>query len=156
MILPPPAAPAGLDFDERFVPQADPEPEYVHFYRYLAQPDLVRGRQGLDIASGEGCGGCYPAQTAAQVTGVDVAQKAVDHAARRYVRLNLRCSCGDYRVIPLPDASVGVMAHFHRQEHFTEHDVFLAELRRVLPQGGVLVISTPETDRHAGSQKPRP
>ncbi len=68
---------------------------------------------------------------------------AVDHARRSYYAQNLRFTCGDATEIPLPDASIDVVACFETIEHVGEHDRLLDELRRVLVPGGVLVISSP-------------
>ena len=45
--------------------------------------------------------------------------------------------------IPLEDASVDVVVSFETIEHLAEHEEMLAEIRRVLRQDGVLLISSP-------------
>lgn len=152
MIKTPRSTDQTLDFSgERFIPGADPDSETLHYHRYLAATDLVAGKQVLDIASGEGFGSWFLSQTAAGVTGVDISAEAVAHAARRYGHDGLRYLQGDCRDIPMPDASVDVIVSFETLEHISEHDAFMAEIRRVLRPGGFLLISTPDLDGYNAS-----
>jgi O-antigen biosynthesis protein len=141
-----------LDYDgERFVPGADPDSETLHFHRYLALLDIVKDRDVLDIASGEGFGSWFLHKTARSVVGVDIAAKAVDHAARRYGNDRLSFIVGNCSAIPLPDHSVDVVVSFETIEHITDHAGFLAEVRRVLRTDGVFVVSTPDKDGYGAS-----
>lgn len=152
MIKLPPFTDQVPDFlGERFVPGTDPDSEMLHYHRYLAATGLVRGKQVLDIASGEGFGSWFLAQSAAEVTGVDISAAAVAHATRRYGHDSLRYFQGDCRAIPLPDASVDVVVSFETLEHISEHEVFMTEIQRVLRPGGVLLISTPDLEGYNAS-----
>lgn len=133
-----------LDFTgERFLPEVRGAIFYEHWHRYAAVTPLVTGKRVLDAASGEGYGSFLLAQAAAQVTGVDLAPDAVAHAARRYVRDNLRYVAGSVTALPLPSASVDVVVSFETIEHLEAQAGMLAEFRRVLLPDGVLVISSP-------------
>ena len=120
--------------------------EYEHLHRYLFARDLCRGRDVLDIASGEGYGAALISQTARSVVGVEIDEASVHHATRAYARSNLSFLKGDARAIPLADASVDVVVSFETLEHFFEHAAFMAEVRRVLRADGLLVISSPDRD----------
>lgn len=117
-------------------------PEHLH--RYGLACELARGLHVLDIACGEGYGTMLLAKYAASAVGVDVAREAVAHAARKYVRGNLRFLHGSATAIPLPASSVDVVVSFETIEHLREHEAMMTEIRRVLRAGGKLIISSPD------------
>ena len=86
------------------------------------------------------------AQAAHRAIGIDIDRATVAHAAAQYARPNLRYVAGDARSIPLAAASVDIVVSFETLEHFAEQEAFLAEVHRVMRPGGVLVISTPDSD----------
>ncbi len=141
------AAANPLEFSgERLTAAISGQVEIEHYHRYLFARELCRGRDVLDVAAGEGYGTALLAQVAASAVGVEIDAAVVDAARREFVRPNLRFEQGDARAIPLPDASVDVAVSFETLEHLAEQDVFVAELRRVLRPGGLLIISTPDRD----------
>lgn len=136
---------ADLPFTgERYVPEVSGQIAAEHWHRYLFARELVRDRDVLDIASGEGYGSALLAQAAASVVGVDIDAAAVEHAAARYPSANLRFAVGACTAIPMGDASVDVAVSFETLEHIDSHEAMMSELRRVLRPGGLLVISTPD------------
>lgn len=137
---------------ERYVPAVGGVIALEHWHRYLIARELVRGKDVLDIACGEGYGSSILAEAARSVTGVDVDAAAVAHAGKAYPRANLKFMHGDCAAIPLADASVDCVVSFETLEHHDQHEEMLREVKRVLRPGGVLVISTP--DRYEYSDKP--
>jgi ubiquinone/menaquinone biosynthesis C-methylase UbiE len=138
---------APLEFTgERLTTAVGGQVELEHIHRYLMARTLCRGKDVLDIASGEGYGAAILAQVARSVVGVDIDHAAVAHAAESYQRPNLRFVRGDARRIPLPNASVDVVTSFETLEHFREHEEFLCDVNRVLRPDGFLLISTPDCD----------
>jgi GT2 family glycosyltransferase/glycosyltransferase involved in cell wall biosynthesis/SAM-dependent methyltransferase len=138
---------------ERFIPgemTGDIELEHIHRYRFAAQ--LVVKKTVLDIASGDGYGSAYLAQTARRVIGVDISAPAVEAARRHYQRPNLEFLEGSCSRIPLDDATVDVVVSFETIEHHAEHDAMMVEIKRVLRPRGFLIISTP--DKLEYSDKP--
>ena len=125
-----------------------------HWHRYLLARELVRGRDVLDIACGEGYGAALLCQTAKSVIGVDGSAEAVQHAQAAYTGENLRYVEGDATRIPLPAASIDSVISFETLEHFAEHDAFLSEVKRVLRPGGFLLISTPDRDLYSPASGP--
>ncbi|HEY0382448.1 MAG TPA: methyltransferase domain-containing protein [Candidatus Elarobacter sp.] len=128
---------------ERFHPSMRGAIRYEHLHRYALCLSLVDGLDVLDIASGEGYGSALLASRARRVIGVDVDQRAVEHARRTYYHPNVRFLAGDCNAIPLGDATVDVVVSFETLEHIGAHDEMLAEIRRVLRPRGRLVISSP-------------
>ena len=136
---------ADLPFTgERFVPGVHGEIWVEHWHRYHFAARWAVGKRVLDVACGEGYGTALLARVAAQATGVDISQQAVDHAQREYASLaNAKFLCAPCTKLPMPDASVDVAVSFETIEHITEQEAFIAELARVLAPGGVLVLSCP-------------
>ncbi|WP_106409327.1 glycosyltransferase, partial [Teichococcus deserti] len=135
---------------ERFIPEAyHGEIAVEHYHRYLFAREFVAGRDVLDIACGEGYGSALLAELASRVTGVDIDREAVLAGQQRYSRGNLDFMLGDCLRIPLPDASVDVVVSFETIEHIDEHEAMLAELKRVLRPGGLLIMSSPDKYRYS-------
>jgi ubiquinone/menaquinone biosynthesis C-methylase UbiE len=131
---------------ERMTSDAEGQIEYEHIHRYLFARQLVRDRDVLDLASGEGYGSALLAQTACRVIGVDIAEDAVRHAALSYRKPNLSFIRGDARDLPIESASVDFVTSFETIEHLVEQEKFIMELRRVLRPEGVAIISSPDRD----------
>src|SRR5512135_1818798 len=84
--------PVPLEFTgERMTSAARGQIEYEHLHRYCFARLLCRGKDVVDVASGEGYGTALLAQVARSVVGIDFAADAVRHAAGAYRRPNCRC-----------------------------------------------------------------
>ncbi|MFP3797512.1 glycosyltransferase [Paraburkholderia sp. SIMBA_027] len=137
---------------ERFVPDQTGNIELEHVHRYLCAAELCEGKAVLDIACGEGYGSSLLARKAASVIGVDIAQEAIDHASRHHAGPGLEYRLGSAAQIPVADASIDVVVSFETIEHHDQHNEMMAEIRRVLRPGGVLIMSSP--DREVYSELP--
>lgn len=137
---------------ERYVTGVSGNIRNEHYHRYLFALQFCRGRDVLDVASGEGYGSALVADLARSVIGVDIDEASVAFANRVYGRENLAFRTGRAAALPLEDASVDVVVCFETIEHITDHEGFLAEVARVLRQGGILLISTP--DRRVYTEEP--
>jgi len=149
---------------ERYVSGLQGIIQHEHYHRYLFALRYCDGRDVLDIASGEGYGSFLIGQVARSVIGVDIDPESVEHANRSYgsnlvdrviSHRNIAFRVGNAASLPVPDGSVDTVVSFETLEHITEHEKFMAEVRRVLRPGGVLVISSPnravytdEADHH--------
>ncbi len=114
-----------------------------HYHRYLFALRFCVGKDVLDIASGEGYGSHCLGQVASSVVGIDANIDAVDFANQNYLTDRVSFKNGTAQRIPIADASIDVVISFETLEHFTEHEAFATEVRRVLRPGGLLVISSP-------------
>lgn len=142
---------------ERLTSGAGGEVEVEHLHRYLLARELCRGLEVMDIASGEGYGSSLLAQTAKRVRGVELSARTVEHAQREYATANLGFEVGDARTLPAADASLDVVVSFETLEHFYEHELFFAEVRRVLRPSGFLLVSTPDLNVYSpASAVPNP
>ncbi|WP_412022350.1 glycosyltransferase [Burkholderia cepacia] len=143
----------SMDFTgERFVPGVAGEIEMEHYHRYYLVSELIKGKDVLDIACGEGYGSGLMALGARSVIGVDIDSTTVEHASMYYRQPNLRFETGSCAAIPLPDHSVDVVVSFETIEHHDQHEEMMCEISRVLRKNGILIISSP--DKYEYSDKP--
>jgi ubiquinone/menaquinone biosynthesis C-methylase UbiE len=116
-----------------------------HAARYIYAMPFIDGKVVLDIACGTGYGIGLLSSTAKFVAGVDIDPQAAQEAKKE---------CGDNSCVllgnglglPFADASFDVVTSFETLEHLYERSSFLAELRRVLRPGGILILSTPNAN----------
>jgi 2-polyprenyl-3-methyl-5-hydroxy-6-metoxy-1,4-benzoquinol methylase len=134
---------------ERYVPEIGGQIALEHVHRYALASELAGGLDVLDIACGEGYGSAMLAARARHVVGVDLAVDVVTHARRRYGRSAVQFLAGRADQIPLAAASVDLVVCFETIEHMDGHELVVAELKRVLRSGGVLIISSPEKSVYA-------
>ena len=129
---------------ERYVPSVDGEIKYEHLHRYALCIDFVAGKSVLDIASGEGYGSALLAKVADSVLGVDISSESIQYAKDQYGNhKNLNFLVGSCDSIPLSEKSVDVVVSFETIEHHDKHEEMMLEIKRVLKQGGILIISSP-------------
>lgn len=133
------------DTGERMVPEFHTQTLIYaeHLIRYQAATDLVKNKIVLDIASGSGYGTQLLANTAKYVYGVDVNINAVGYARKNYNGDNIEFIEGDGEKIPLADNSVDVVITFETIEHIKDYKQFLREVKRVLKNDGIAIVSTP-------------
>jgi SAM-dependent methyltransferase len=133
---------------ERLLPEQQ-RGELVHAqhlarYRFAAQ--LARDRRVLDAACGEGYGTAILAAAGARAAvGVDIDQPTVDHAREKY---GLEFERADVAALPFGDGSFDLVVSFETLEHVPDAAAAIAEFRRVLADGGLLIASTPNSDRY--------
>ena len=134
---------------ERFTPECVREIWYEHMHRYALAADWVAGCTVLDAACGEGYGSAMLADSAGEVTGVDLSEQAIDHARTRYSgRDNLRFEVADATRLPFEDGAFDRIVSFETIEHLAEQELLLAEFRRVLTPEGLLILSSPDRETY--------
>jgi len=115
-----------------------------HLHRYALAAQYTANKTVLDIASGEGYGTNILAKTAKKIIGIDISEQAVNHAKEKYIANNLTYIVGSAFKIPLDDKSLDVIVSFETIEHHDKHEEMLSEFKRVLKEGGIVIISSPD------------
>lgn len=114
-----------------------------HIVRYGAAKKIVKNKVVLDIACGSGYGSNLLSNEAKKVYGVDVSSEAVKYAKSKFSNDNIEFLVGDAESIPLPDNFVDIVITFETIEHVKNYRKFMAEMKRVLKDDGLAIISTP-------------
>ncbi|MBM7609065.1 GT2 family glycosyltransferase/ubiquinone/menaquinone biosynthesis C-methylase UbiE/predicted nuclease with TOPRIM domain [Lysinibacillus composti] len=132
---------------ERFIPNVieDNEIKIEHLQRYQSIQELVSGKIVLDAACGEGYGSNYLATNAEKVVGIDIDEESIVHAQNKYLKRNLEFMAASIEKLPFEDHSFDVVVSFETIEHVNENlqQQFLTEIKRVLKEDGILIMSTP-------------
>jgi len=133
---------------ERYIPNIiaeDDEIKLEHLQRYQSVKDLIKGKVVLDAACGEGYGSDILANYAEKIYGMDIDEETINHAENKYIKSNLQFLKGSIAKLPFVDGYFDVVVSFETIEHVGEdiQKLFLNEVKRVLKEDGILVISTP-------------
>jgi ubiquinone/menaquinone biosynthesis C-methylase UbiE/glycosyltransferase involved in cell wall biosynthesis len=134
---------------ERYLPQITGEIQLEHVHRYLVAREYAKDKDVLDIACGEGFGSAILANAARSVIGVDIAADAVKHASIRYRLDNVQFQQGSCAAIPLDSDSIDLVVSFETIEHHDAHKAMMAEIKRVLRPGGLVIISSPDKKEYS-------
>lgn len=117
----------------------------MHAASYQWAAPFVAGRRVLDFGCGSGYGSAELAQSALSVDAVDSSREAILHAASRFQAGNLHFAAIDsQRALPFADGTFDVVVSFQVVEHVFDDDRYIAEARRVLTPGGLLLLITPD------------
>ena len=115
----------------------------------LVRPLLPPGAGAhlVDFGCGNGAQTLRFLDDVASVTGIDVVPAELEAFAAACARLGagsrVRTVLSDGGALPLPDACADVVTSFTVLEHVVDESLALAEMRRILKPGGVLVITVP-------------
>lgn len=129
---------------ERLSTELQGEIASEHLHRYAVAIELCKDKIVLDIACGEGYGTNLIANVASKVIGVDIDLSTINSASFKYKKDNLTFKAGSTSKIPLGDNSVDVVVSFETIEHHDAHLEMIKEIKRVLREDGILIISTPD------------
>jgi SAM-dependent methyltransferase len=128
------------------LPEALTPPDLELRRRFL-RTGVSAGDRVLDLGCGEGTFITeLEAAGAAQVTGADVAEVALDRARSRHSGIEFRRVPFD-GPLPFADGSFDLVWASEVIEHVADTARFLSEVRRVLAPGGRLLITTPNHGR---------
>lgn len=128
---------------ERYLPTEQGKIRLEHYHRYAIVLDVVKDKDVLDVACGEGYGSFLMADVARLVIGVDISSEVIEYTAATYKKTNLVFQQGSAFNLDFADAKFDVVVSFETIEHLAEQEQVLAEIRRVLRPDGLLVISSP-------------
>jgi SAM-dependent methyltransferase len=125
--------------------------DYDRFSRYLENDarsfyerlDVPAHAHLLDVACGSGQVALMAAREGVQVTGVDIAENAIDRAKARARAegLNARFEVADAEALPLDDASFDVVLTVFGAMFAPRPDLVASELTRVCAPGGTIAMA---------------
>lgn len=115
--------------------------EKLHHLLDLIHFDEWKGKDVLDVGCGAGVEVVRFARAGARVTGVDIAQSAVDLASQNVTQqgLNARLEVADGEHLPFPDASFDFVFAHGVIQYTSNGRAMAAEIHRVLRPGGLAV-----------------
>lgn len=130
---------------ERCVPWTDDvQVVYEHYHRYALAARYVRGKRVLDLACGEGYGAALLAAEGAEVVGVDVDERTIEHARHNYPDVDFRTGSITDPELLASEAPFDVITCFEAIEHVEDHNAVLALVKSLLVRGGLFFSSTPD------------
>jgi ubiquinone/menaquinone biosynthesis C-methylase UbiE len=135
---------------ERVIPgQVNDDLWSEHIARYAFARRYANGKRVLDAGCGTGYGSAELAQSAAEVTGIDISADAIEYASASYSNPVLRFIESSCTAMLLPEASVDLIVAFEVIEHLADYRALLHECARVLAPGGLLIVSSPNKRYYA-------
>lgn len=120
-----------------------------HLHRYALTSYFTKDKIVVDLACGEGYGSNLMADHAKEVTGIDISPNTIESANKKYKKNNLVFKVGSATNTLLSDQSIDVVISFETIEHLTEHDKMMNEIKRILKNEGILIISTPDKQNYS-------
>ena len=119
-----------------------------HTIRYLFASQFTTSKSVLDAACGSGYGSAILSKSGAtKVVGIDNSSEAIDYCEKNYKKENLEFKKNNCEKITL-DTTFDVVVSFETIEHLKNQDNFLTEVKRVLKDDGIFIVSTPNTDTY--------
>lgn len=114
-----------------------------HFIRYDFAKKFCENKKVLDIACGSGYGTNILSQIAKEIIWMDVSKDAIKFNKNTYKLNNWEFIYYDWKINPFTNKTFDVIISFETIEHIVEYNNFLKELKRVLKDNWILIISTP-------------
>ena len=127
-----------------------------HLFAYeYAKSQIPRQARVVEVGCGDGYGADILSRHIDRMVGLDVDERVVEHATKRYASENCSFRAYDGVRIPYPDGSFDAALSFQVIEHVEDDSHYVAEIRRVLASSGVLYLTTPNRLlRVAAGKKP--
>jgi SAM-dependent methyltransferase len=129
---------------ERVIPgQVNADLWSEHVARYAFARRYAQGKRVLDAGCGTGYGSAELAQSAVEVTGLDIAAEAIEYARANYPIPGLRFVESSCTALPFPVESFDLLVAFEVIEHLADYRAFIDEAARVLTREGLFIVSSP-------------
>lgn len=116
--------------------------KHIYAYRYAKRP--AKGRSVLDIGCGSGYGAHMLSKKSAYVIGIDLWKEGIRYCHQKHGRKSSFLVTSGLN-LPFKDNSFDFVTSFQVIEHIDPSSTlkYLTEIKRVLKNGGVVMISTP-------------
>lgn len=122
----------------RLEPGDEPDRLCIQLYEHVVGARELTGRDVLEVGSGRGGGASYLSRYRAprSVTGMDLAQRAVELSRRDRRGPGLRFVQGDALAMPFPDDAFDLVVNVESSHCYPSMGTFVAEVARVLKPAG--------------------
>lgn len=121
--------------------------EYLIFLRhkrvYLYAKEFCKDKNVLDYGCGAGYGTTILSKVAKKIIGIDIDKNVINICKAKYKHNNLIFQNIDSYPLPFDSKTFDVIVSFHVIEHFKYVSKYLNEIKRILKDDGVLIITTP-------------
>ena len=123
---------------------------------HLARYNFVSGDKEstvLDIGCGSGHGSHNLSCRFKKIYGVDISPEAIAYSKQNWTMPNVEFMEGSGTSIPFADNYFDIAAAFEVFEHVEDWKKFLSELKRVVKNGGLIFMSTPNREVYSPGAK---
>lgn len=139
---------------ERTIPgKADQSLWNEHRSRYIVASEFIRGKKVLDVGCGSGNGTFLLTKKGAKyATGIDPDTNTISYARTHFQTDNLEYRIMSATHLDFSDKTFDIITAFEVIEHVSiiEQEKIISEIKRVLKDKGLLIISTPNQKEHPG------
>lgn len=133
--------------------RASREQAAMLYTRYAFAASLCRDKEVLEVACGSGMGLGFLARTAKRVVGGDCTQ-ALLRQARKHYGARIPLSRLDAHHLPFRDSSFDAVILYEAIYYLADPPLFLQECRRVLREGGSLIVCSPNKEWDGFNRSP--
>jgi SAM-dependent methyltransferase len=122
----------------RLEPSDEPDRLCIQLYDHVVGASELISRDILEVGSGRGGGASYLSRYRAprSMTGMDLAQRAVELSRRHRRGPGLRFVQGDAQALPFPDDAFDLVVNVESSHCYASMTAFVAEVARVLKPAG--------------------
>jgi O-antigen biosynthesis protein len=139
---------------ERMIPKEDAEAvhpsfqhkmEAEHFVRYKFASSFIEDKRVLDLGCGTGYGSDFLIKKYKPkgINAIDISAQAIEYANKNFIDNNLSFLIASAEKIPFENESFDIVICYELIEHVNNYLIVFDEIRRVLKEDGILIISTP-------------
>ncbi len=150
-----------LKTGERVIPSEYKSTEdYLIYLRHVFAYNFASGKvkttdYGIDIGCGEGYGTDILSDKVSKIVGLDVDEDTIQHAKKIHENANIDFQKYGGKIIPFEDNTFDFAVSFQVIEHIPHDELYISEVYRVLKNGGIFILTTPnKTNRLKPGQKP--
>ena len=117
--------------------------EYGRLHHYRFAKEFVKDKKVLVLAGGKGYGSFILSEDAESVTCIDKNEHNIRYASSNYIKENVEFIKGSITDVPIKEKKIfDIIVCFEVLEQIEEHDALMKEVKRLLKDDGILIVST--------------